>query len=187
MYENARFGFILPVVQFQHKTSRPINSYESEIKTSFDYFGGKRVILFSVQGAFSSINGTQQLLRFEYYYDEFMKFGINEVYCIAAMNDCHVMNAWKNYNKIKKVKMISDNDGEFTDEVGMISLTDSGLGFRSWYYAAIVDSGMIENWFEEPGYKSIYVGKDEPIVCSKEPESLVVATPIKILDYLRKV
>ena len=62
------------------------------------------------------------------------------------------MNAWGRGQGIEKVRLIPDGSGEFTRKMGMLVDKDNlGFGMRSWRYAAIVDDGTVESWFEEPG------------------------------------
>lgn len=127
------------------------NPYRWEDVTSFDYFGGKRVVLFSLPGAFTPTCSTYQLPGFESNYDEFKALGVDEIYCISV-NDAFVMNAWAKSQGIEKVKVIPDGSGFFTEEMGMLVEKDNlGFGARSWRYAAVIDNGRIEKMFVEPG------------------------------------
>ena len=62
-------------------------------KTTDDYFKGKRVVIFSLPGAFTPTCSSQQLPGFEEKYNEIREKGIDEIYCISV-NDSYVMNAW---------------------------------------------------------------------------------------------
>ena len=84
-----------------------------------EYFKGKRVVLFSLPGAFTPTCSTYQLPDFEKLYPEFKKLGIDEVYCLAV-NDAFVMNAWGRHNKLQHIKLIPDGNGEFTRKMGML-------------------------------------------------------------------
>ena len=72
-------------------------------KTTDDFFKGKRVVLFSLPGAFTPTCSSLQLPGFEKEYEGIKKMGIDEVYCVSV-NDSFVMNAWANHMKIKNVK-----------------------------------------------------------------------------------
>ena len=64
------------------------------------------------------------------------------------------MNAWAKSQNINNVQVIPDGSGEFTRKMGMLVDKDNlGFGMRSWRYAAIVDVGVVEQWFEEPGFE----------------------------------
>lgn len=69
-----------------------------------------------------------------------------------SVNDSFVMNQWAKAQGIENVKVIPDGSGEFTRRVGMLVRKDNlGFGLRSWRYAAIINDGVVEAWFEEPG------------------------------------
>lgn len=149
-------GKNLPDVTFKTRirdtASGGDNPYRWEDKTTDDYFAGKRVILFSLSGAFTPTCSTYQLPDFERLYDDFKARGIDGIYCLSV-NDAFVMNTWGRSQEIENVKLIPDGSGEFTRKMGMLVAKDNlGFGMRSWRYAAIVNDGVVEAWFEEPGY-----------------------------------
>jgi peroxiredoxin len=128
------------------------NPFRWEDKTSDDYFKGKRVVIFSLPGAFTPTCSTFQLPDFEKLFTDFQNKGVDEIYCISV-NDAFVMNAWGKQQNLKNVKLIPDGSGEFTRKMGMLVCKDNlGFGMRSWRYAAIINDGVVESWFEEPGF-----------------------------------
>ena len=140
---------------------------------SAEYFSGKRVILFSLPGAFTPTCSTYQLPGFEELFNEFKKKGVDEIYCLSV-NDAFVMNAWAKSQNIDNVKLIPDGSGEFTRKMGMLVDKDNlGFGMRSWRYAAIVNNGIVEKWFEEPGFEDN---------CDSDPYE--VTTPEALLTSL---
>ncbi|WP_281983482.1 peroxiredoxin [Thalassorhabdomicrobium marinisediminis] len=127
------------------------NPFRWDDKTTADYFAGKRVVLFSLPGAFTPTCSTYQLPGFEDNFEKFQEAGIDEIYCLSV-NDAFVMNQWAKAQEIKNVKVIPDGSAEFTRRVGMLVAKDNlGFGMRSWRYAAIINDGVVEAWFEEPG------------------------------------
>ncbi len=149
-------GRKVPAVTFQTRVRDASiegdNPFRWEQKTTDDYFAGKKVVLFSLPGAFTPTCSTFQLPDFEKLADEFKALGIDEIYCISV-NDAFVMNAWGKGQGLKNVKLIPDGSGEFTRKMGMLVAKDNlGFGMRSWRYAAIVDDGVIVDWFEEDGF-----------------------------------
>jgi peroxiredoxin len=127
------------------------NPYRWEDTTTYDYFGGKRVVLFSLPGAFTPTCSTYQLPGFEEKYDEFKAQGIDDIYCISV-NDAFVMNKWIESQGVKNVKVIPDGSGIFTSKMNMLVQKDNlGFGVRSWRYAVVVNNGKIEQWFIESG------------------------------------
>ena len=154
-----RLGSIVPAVSFKIRVRDDSiegpNPYRWDDLTSYQIFGGKRVIVFSLPGAFTPTCSTMQLPGFETMYDEFnKKHGIDEIYCLSV-NDAFTMNAWAKAQAINNVKVIPDGNMEFTQKMRM-SVDKSNLGFgdRSWRYAMIVNNGKIEAWFEEPGFSN---------------------------------
>ena len=120
-------------------------------KTTDDYFKGKKAIVFSLPGAFTPTCTSQQLPGFEANWPNFQEHFIDEIYCISV-NDSFVMNAWANKENISNIKVIPDGEGVFTRQMGMlVKKNDKGFGYRSWRYAMIVNDGIIEKIFEEPG------------------------------------
>ena len=154
-----RIGSIVPAVSFKIRVRDDSiegpNPYRWDDLTSYEIFGGKRVIVFSLPGAFTPTCSTMQLPGFETMYDEFkQKHGIDEIYCLSV-NDAFTMNAWAKSQNIQNVKVIPDGNLEFTQKMRM-SVDKSNLGFgdRSWRYAMIVNDGKVEAWFEEPGFSN---------------------------------
>ena len=143
-------------------------------QTTDDYFKGKRVVLFSLPGAFTPTCSSQQLPGFEKLYEEIKQKGIDEVYCVSV-NDSYVMNAWAHQMEIKKVKMIPDGSGNFTRFMGMlIGKNHLGFGMRSWRYMAVIDNGVVEEWWQEPGINN--EGLDD--------DPYIESTPENMVDYL---
>ena len=129
------------------------NPYRWQEMSSDDYFAGKKVIIFSLPGAFTPTCSTFQLPDFERLYPQFSALGIDAIYCVSV-NDAFVMNAWGRKNELQNIGLIPDGSGHFTRGMGMLVDKDNlGFGMRSWRYAAIVDDGVVTHWFEEPGFE----------------------------------
>ena len=148
-------GFTLPQITFKTRVRDDAiegpNPFRWQDMTTADYFAGKRVVLFSLPGAFTPTCSTYQLPGFENGFADFQAEGIDEIYCMSV-NDSFVMNKWAIDQDLKNVKVIPDGSGEFTRRMGMLVRKDNlGFGLRSWRYAAVINNGVIEAWFEEPG------------------------------------
>lgn len=127
------------------------NPFRWEDKTTADYFKGKRVVLFSLPGAFTPTCSTYQLPGYENGFSDFQAEGIDSIYCMSV-NDSFVMNKWAKDQDISNVNVIPDGCGEFTRKMGMlVEKSNLGFGMRSWRYAAVINDGVVEAWFEEPG------------------------------------
>lgn len=166
----ARFeGNTVPEVEFIFRESG-----EFVTKTTSELFDGKRVVLFSLPGAFTPTCSAYQLPGFEENYGAFRDLGIDAIYCISV-NDAFVMNSWKKEHNIEKVTLIPDGNAYFTRRMGMlVSKTNIGFGERSWRYAMIVDDGTIEKMFIEDGFRDNDPG--DPYENS---------TPEKVLEYVK--
>ena len=150
------------------------NPYCWQAMTTDDYFKNRRVVVFSLPGTFTPTCSTFQLPGFEQGHAEIKSHGIDDIYCISV-NDAFVMNAWGKQQNIEKIKLIPDGTGQFTRLMGQLVNKDNlGFGDRSWRYAMIVNDGVIEAWFEEPGREDN---------CSSDPYG--ESSPEKIINYLR--
>ena len=133
-----------------------------------ELFKGKKIVMFSLPGAFTPTCSGQQLPSYDEMYNQFKDKGIDDVYCISV-NDAFVMNAWARDLGIKNIKMIPDGCGTFTRSMGMlVNKPKQGFGMRSWRYAAIVNDGTIENMFIEPGQNDFSDDDDPYTVSSPE-------------------
>jgi len=134
------------------KESKENNPFIWKDMSTEDYFKGKKIVLFSLPGAFTPTCSTYQLPNFEKLYSKFLQVGIDDIYCMSV-NDAFVMNAWARNQNIKNVKVIPDGSGEFTRMMGMLVKKDNlGFGFRSWRYAVLVDNCKILKMWIEKGF-----------------------------------
>jgi len=158
----------VPEVQFQFRESG-----EFVTRTTSELFNNKRVVIFSLPGAFTPTCSAYQLPGFEEKYDDFLGLGIDDIYCISV-NDGFVMNAWAQDQNIEKVKLIPDGNAYFTRSMGMlVSKSNLGFGDRSWRYAAIVDNGVIEKLFVEAGQRD-----------NADTDPYEESTPDKVFEYV---
>jgi peroxiredoxin len=138
-----------------------------------DAFAGKKVVIFSLPGAFTPTCSNEQCPAFERLYDDFLAAGVDEVYCIAV-NDAFVMYQWAQHLGLKNVKMLPDGSGDFTRRMGMLINKDHlGFGQRSWRYAMVVEDNTITSWFEEPGIND--TGSDDDPYGESAPEKVLEA------------
>ena len=151
------------------------NPYRWQDVDSAELFRGKRVVVFSLPGAFTPTCSNKQCPAFDLIYDEMQALGVDEVYCVSV-NDAFVMHNWAKSLGLKNIKLIPDGSGHFTRRMGMLIDKDHlGFGYRSWRYAMVVNDGVIEQWFQEPGIND--TGSDE--------DPYTVTNPETLLAYLR--
>jgi len=144
-------------------------------RTTSELFSGKRVVIFSLPGAFTPTCSAYQLPGFEDRFEEFVQLGIDNIYCISV-NDGFVMNAWAKDQGIEKVKLIPDGNAYFTRSMGyLVNKSNLGFGQRSWRYAAVVNDGVIEKLFPEEGFRD-----------NADTDPYEESTPEKVLEYLQQ-
>jgi peroxiredoxin len=114
-------------------------------KTTADIFGGKKVVLFAVPGAFTPTCSKQHLPGFVANADMIKAKGIDAIAC-TAVNDVFVMDAWgKSAGADGKVVMLADGSANFAKKLGLeMDLSERGLGMRSKRYAMIVEDGVVK-------------------------------------------
>lgn len=160
----------VPQVQFQFRENG-----EFVTRATSELFNNKRVVIFSLPGAFTPTCSAYQLPGFEEKYDDFKALGVDEIYCISV-NDAFVMNAWAKDQGIEKVKFIPDGNAYFTRSMGyLVSKSNLGFGDRSWRYAAVVDNGIIEKIFVEDGIRD-----------NADTDPYRESTPENVFEYLKK-
>ena len=174
-YEGRKVPYVTFRTRVRDDNLEGPNPFRWENKTTADYFAGKRVVLFSLPGAFTPTCSTYQLPGYENNYEKFRELGIDDIYCMSV-NDAFVMNAWAKDQNLKNVKVIPDGNGLFSEGLAMlVSKFNLGFGKRSWRYAAVINNEVIEAMFEEPGF--CQEAEDDPYGES---------SPENVLEYLQK-
>jgi len=141
---------IVPSVVFQTRVEVDGN-WNWQSLTTYDIFADKKVLIFSLPGAFTPTCSTFQLPTFEALAPKFYEKGFSDIYCVSV-NDSFVMNKWAASLDVQNIKMIPDGNAKFTENMNMIVDKENlGFGRRSWRYAAVVENGTITSWFIEEG------------------------------------
>jgi peroxiredoxin len=112
--------------------------------TTAELFGGKKVALFAVPGAFTPTCTKQHLPSFVANDMALKNKGLAAIYC-TAVNDVFVLDAWgKSGGAAGKVTMLADGSADFAKKCGLeMDLTARGMGVRSKRYAMVVDNGVV--------------------------------------------
>ncbi|ODN66587.1 putative peroxiredoxin [Methylobrevis pamukkalensis] len=115
-------------------------------KTTAEIFGGRKVVLFAVPGAFTPTCHMNHLPGFVDNVDAILAKGVDSVAC-TAVNDVFVMGAWAKATGAEgKIEMLADGSGVFASALGLdLDLSSRGLGLRSQRYAMIVDDGIVKS------------------------------------------
>jgi glutaredoxin/glutathione-dependent peroxiredoxin len=117
-----------------------------------ELFGGKKVLLFAVPGAFTPTCSAKHLPGYVEHFDAFAQRGI-EVACLSV-NDAFVMDAWaKSQDVPAGVHMLADGNGAFTQAMGLqLDATAFGMGLRAKRFALYAEDGIVKQLHvEAPG------------------------------------
>jgi glutathione-dependent peroxiredoxin len=142
---NNREGQRVPRATFR---ARDANGWKDV--TTDELFGGKRVVVFALPGAFTPTCSSSHVPRYNELAPAFRERGIDSIICLSV-NDAFVMDEWAKSQHADQVTFIPDGNGEFA--AGMNMLVDKrnlGFGQRSWRYSMLVDDGVIKKMFIEP-------------------------------------
>ena len=115
-------------------------------KTSAEeFFKGRKVVLFSVPGAFTPTCDAKHLPGFVEKAGDLKAKGVDAIACIAV-NDAFVMKAWgKSQNTDGKVEMLADGNANYTKALGLeMDATGFGMGTRGQRFSLVVDDGVVK-------------------------------------------
>jgi peroxiredoxin len=118
--------------------------------TTDELFKGKRVVLFSVPGAFTPTCSAKHLPGFVEQADAIRGKGVDTIACMAV-NDAFVMGAWgKSAGAGDKVLMLADGNGDYAKALGLeMDGRAFGMGTRGQRFAVIVQDGVAKGVFVE--------------------------------------
>ncbi len=142
-------GDTLPQGKFKTMTAEG----PKEITTD-EVFKGKKVVLFSVPGAFTPTCSKQHLPSYLANHDKIKAQGVDTIACLSV-NDVFVMDAWaKDKGVGDKILMLADGSAEYAKALGLeFDLNKAGLGLRSKRFSMIVNNGTVEKLnVDESGY-----------------------------------
>ncbi len=120
--------------------------------TTEEIFDGKKVVLFSVPGAFTPTCSARHLPGFVDHADDLLAKGVDAIACMAV-NDVFVMNAWGKSAGADKLMMLADGNADFSKALGLeLDASSFGMGLRSQRFALVAESGIVTQLFVEgPG------------------------------------
>jgi len=119
--------------------------------TTDELFKGKKVVVFSVPGAFTPTCSKTHLPGFVQNASALKAKGIDTVACMAV-NDVFVMDAWsKGSGADGKVLMLADGNAAYTKALGLeLDASGFGMGTRGHRFALVVKDGVVEKLMLEP-------------------------------------
>ncbi len=112
--------------------------------TTAELFGGKKVVLFGLPGAFTPTCSAKHVPSYVENADALAAKGVDTIACLSV-NDVFVMGAWGKDQKVgNKVLMLADGVADFTKKLGLeLDLTARGLGVRAKRFAMVVEDGKV--------------------------------------------
>ena len=132
-------------------------------KNTLDFFKNKKIVLFGLPGAYTSVCSAKHLPSYVDSYDKYKAKGIDHIACISV-NDPFVMDAWgKSQNVGDKIVMMADPMLDFTKAIGAdVDKSTRGLGVRSNRYTMLIDNLKVVKLQEEEdtGACEISAGQD---------------------------
>ena len=142
-----KVGDRVPEVNFKKMTPEGPQGASSQ-----EVFGGKKVVLFAVPGAFTPGCSNTHLPGFVVKADEIKAKGVDVIACMAV-NDAFVMGAWAQAQNAEELLMLADGNAEFTKAIGLeLDATGFGMGVRAERFAMIVEDGTVTHLaIEAPG------------------------------------
>lgn len=110
-----------------------------------ELFSGKRVVLFSVPGAFTPTCSQKHLPGYVQNADDLKANGVDTIAC-TAVNDVFVMDAWGNDQGAgDKVLMLADGNADYATALGLdLDASGFGMGKRGQRFSIIVNDGVVE-------------------------------------------
>lgn len=117
-----------------------------------EIFGGRKVVLFAVPGAFTPTCSAKHLPGYVERLADFRARGI-DVACLSV-NDAFVMDAWAKSQSVPEgVQMLADGNGAFVEALGLeLDASAFGMGKRSKRFALYAEDGVVKQLHvEAPG------------------------------------
>ena len=110
-----------------------------------EIFGGRKVVMFGVPGAFTPTCSNKHLPGFIENADQLKSKGVDQIVCMAV-NDPFVMKAWgEQSGAADKVTMLPDGNGALTAAMGLdMDGSAHGLGTRCKRFAMVVQDGEVK-------------------------------------------
>ncbi|TRM64331.1 Redoxin [Schizophyllum amplum] len=135
------------------------------VPLSTDEWKGKKVVLFSVPGAFTPTCHVNHLPPYLKKYDEFKAKGV-DVIAVVAANDPFVMSGWARAEGLKdKVIALSDTEAAWSKTLGLaVDMSAKGFGMRTGRWAAIIDDLVVKYVEAEPNPGEVSVSGADAVL-----------------------
>ena len=140
----------MPIKEGEKIPSVKVKATDMQDLTTEELFGGKKVVLFAVPGAFTPTCSAAHLPGFVVNADKLRAKGVDTIVC-TSVNDAFVMDAWGKAHNADEIVMLADGLAEFAKALDLTQdRTANGMGIRSQRYAMIVNDGKVELLHVDP-------------------------------------
>ncbi len=130
-----------------------------------EFFANRKVVLFSVPGAFTPTCSAKHLPGFVDNADAILATDVDAIACMAV-NDVFVMHAWGKSAGADKLSMLADGNGDFAKALGLdMNASAFGMGQRGMRFALIANNGIVTDLFVE-GPGEFHVSSAEHVLSS---------------------
>ncbi len=135
--------------------------------SSDDLFKGKKVVLFSVPGAFTPACSAKHLPGFIQSADALKAKGVDTIACLSV-NDVFVMDAWgKDQSAGDKVTLLADGNGDYVKALGLdLDARGFGMGVRGERFAVVVEDGVVKQLHREAAASDVKASSAENILAN---------------------
>ena len=142
-----KVGDRVPSITLRQQTAEGVKEV-----TTDELFGGKKVVVFAVPGAFTRTCSERHLPSYVGNAAQLKAKGIDAIACVAV-NDAFVMGAWGKEHGADQIMMLGDGNAELAKAVGLeLDRVSAGMGIRSQRYAMLVENGVVKKLnVEKPG------------------------------------
>ena len=133
--------------------------------TTDEVFKGKKVLLFSLPGAYTPTCSAEHLPGFVAKADEIRAAGVDDIVCLSV-NDPWVMHAWGEAHGAQgKVTMLPDGNGALTRALGIeADMSAASLGERGKRCSLVIEDAVVKEIQVEPGRGVTVSGADACLI-----------------------
>ncbi|KAE9401374.1 1-Cys peroxiredoxin isozyme [Gymnopus androsaceus JB14] len=169
MAPTIKVGDTVPEGTFMHVPYSPeLNSHAAcgvPNKLDIKEWKGKKVVVFSVPGAFTPTCHVKHLPQYVEKYNEFKDKGVDVIAVIAA-NDTFVMSGWGRFEGLKdKILTLSNPNAEWSGKMGLsVDLSAVAFGTRTVRYAMIIDDLVVKYVEAKPGKGEVTVSGADAVL-----------------------
>ena len=122
-------------------------SLDKSIIDSKTFLANKRVLFFSVNKEdFNSEEVNIKITKFQNCFYRIKKLGIHDILCCMIDSYDNIKNKFE-LLKIQKIKIISDEKGQFNEHLGVLNTINNNKNFV-YSYMAIITDGIVERCWE---------------------------------------